>query len=226
MSTEISTITTDGFAVQERTTSASAIVGKMMKFIDGDFIIDKTETLPDDTRLVANAVVTAWVKWQDGRPVDHRVTPPGQMHPTREEFDDLDRSQWPLAFGQPSDPWKDTRYLHLLDQRTGTDYTFVTDTNGGRKGIADLKGAIANVRYAHPVAMPIVIPESVDMKTQYGTKQRPQFRVVDWIGKQQAPMRGAPTVKHGHSGKSDPISSGVALKSDMNDDIPFAPEFR
>jgi glutamate dehydrogenase (NAD(P)+) len=145
---------------------------------------------------------------------------------SEEEVDDRDRSQWPLAFGQPSDPWKDTRYLHLLDQRTGTDYTFVTDTNGGRKGIADLKGAIANVRYTHPVAMPIVIPESVDMKTQYGTKQRPQFRVVDWIGKQEAPMRGAPTVKHGHSGKSDPISSGVALKSDMNDDIPFAPEFR
>jgi hypothetical protein len=44
--------------------------------------------VPEGTKLVAVVVVTAWVHWVDG------------------------------IGDQPEGPWKDTRYLHLIDQKT------------------------------------------------------------------------------------------------------------
>jgi hypothetical protein len=34
--------------------------------------------VPEGTKLVAVAVVTAWVHWVDGKPIEHRVTYAGQ----------------------------------------------------------------------------------------------------------------------------------------------------
>jgi hypothetical protein len=177
----ISTVANDGFSVQEKA-SSSSIIGRLVKFVDGQFRTDKVEILPIGTRLVANAVVTAWMHWVDGKPVDHLVTQPGQLHPDREDMPELDPANWPPGLNsEPNDPWKDTRYLHLIDRQTGADYTFVTDSFGGRRAIAELKSQIANVRSAHPMAIPMVALGSVPWKTKFGTKLRPQFNVVEWI---------------------------------------------
>jgi hypothetical protein len=178
----------DGFDVQENTSSSSSIVGTMMKFTEGQYRINKDQTVPIGTRLVAKTVVTAWVHWVDQKPVEHRVTQPGQSHPLRVDLPDQDETAWPPGLNQePSDPWRDTRYLHLIDQKTGADYTFVTDGVGGRQGIADLKSAIANVRNAHPAALPIIALGSVPMKTKFGIRSRPQFNVVEWVGRDEEP---------------------------------------
>jgi hypothetical protein len=175
----------DGFAVQEKT-SASAIVGRLIKFDGSNFIVDKSEILPSGTRLVANAVVTAWVHWDDKKPVEHLITYAGQHHPEREELSDLDESQWPIGLnGEPNDPWKDTRYVHLIDQKSGADYTFITDSIGGRRGVADLKGQVANVRSAHPTAKPVVVLGPAPWKTRFGMKLRPNFAIVEWIGRDE-----------------------------------------
>ena len=84
---DLALMTTDGFAVQENS-GASMIIGRMLKFTDGRFTVDKTETLPASTTLVAVGVITAWVKWEDSRPSAHRVTQPGQSHPYRDELGD------------------------------------------------------------------------------------------------------------------------------------------
>jgi hypothetical protein len=111
--TDITVTANDGFSVREKTTGT--IIGKMIKFQDGRHIVDKTETLPADTTLVAVGVVTVWVNWVDGKPIDHRVTQPGQQHPERDELPDQDQSLWqPGLNDEPSDPWRDTRYLHLI----------------------------------------------------------------------------------------------------------------
>jgi hypothetical protein len=86
---DLAIMNTDGFAVQENT-SASMIVGKMLKFSDGRFTVDKTETLPANVTLVAVGVITAWVRWEDSRPSEHKVTQPGQSHPYRDELPDQD----------------------------------------------------------------------------------------------------------------------------------------
>ena len=117
--TDIVVANTDGWAVQE-SVGASMIVGKMLKFLDGEFIADKTETLPADTTLAAVDVVTAWVHWDDKKPIEHRITHVGQSHPYRDELPDRDETKWPCGLNdEPSDPWRDTRYLRLTDPKTG-----------------------------------------------------------------------------------------------------------
>src|SRR4030081_2206858 len=108
--TEITTTDADGFAVKENS-SSNLISGKIVKFNDGRFTADKTEPLPPNTTLAAVNAVTAWVHWgDDGRPVEHRITQPGQRHPEREELPDQDQSLWPPGLNdEPSDPWRDTR---------------------------------------------------------------------------------------------------------------------
>jgi hypothetical protein len=212
---DVATTNGDGFGVQENSGDTS-IVGKMLKFTDGRYTVDKTETLPADTTLVAVNVMTAWVRWEGGKP-EHRVTKPGQLHPDREDLPDLDESQWPPGLNdEPSDPWRDTRYLHLIDPQTGGDYTFVTDSYGGRRAVGDLKSAIVNVRYAHPAAVPVVQLHSTTMKTRFGLKQRPEFKVVGWRGKQETPAGPVKAV----SARPDPISTGRPRNDDMNDEIP------
>ncbi len=100
----------DGFSVAERG-SGNLIVGKMVKFTtDSKYKVDKADLGPDNTRLVALDVTTAWVKWADDKPIEHRITRPGQVHPDREDLADQVEETWPDGLnGEPADPWRDTR---------------------------------------------------------------------------------------------------------------------
>jgi hypothetical protein len=183
----------DGFSVAEKAGS-NLIFGKMVKFtVDGKFKIDKADTLPDYTHLVATDVTAAWVNWRGGKPLEHRITYPGQLHPDREDLPDQDKASWERGLnGEPADPWRDTRYLRLIDPRTGQDYTFVTDTYGGRKALGDLKSQIGNVRFAYPGAVPLIQLCSTMMKTAFGLKPRPEFKVIDWRNKNDSAVQFAP----------------------------------
>jgi hypothetical protein len=207
---EMTITTNDGFDVAEHV-GASMIVGKMLKFTDGQWICDKTEPMPANANLVAAGVITVWVRWQEGKPSEHRITQTGQLHPHRDELPDLDETKWPPGLNdEPADPWRDTRYLRLIDPNTGADYTFVTDSHGGRRAISDLKQQIANVRTAHPGAVPVVQLASTPMKTKFGQKARPDFKIVGWRGKRDDSRAG-----NGNNAQNN------AQNDDMNDDIPF-----
>ena len=200
----------DGFGVPENSGS-QFIVGKMTKFADGEYIVDKTEPLPADIELVALAVVAAWVHWVDGKPVEHRVTRDGQMHPDRDDLPDQDEALWPPGLdGEPTDPWKDSRYLRLIDPRTGMDYTFVTDSYGGRRSVGNLKSQIMNVRMAYPDAVPVVKPGTAPFKTSFGMKKRPDFKVIGWRNR-----KGGPRVK------DLPPKPLPQLGAQQDDSIPF-----
>jgi hypothetical protein len=204
----------DGFGVQENTGS-QFIVGKLVKFNDGEYIVDKTETLPADTELVAIGVITAWVHWVDGKPIEHRITRYGEVHPAREDLPDQDEAEWPPGLdGEPADPWKDTRYLRLIDPRTGADYTFVTDSYGGRRGVGNLKSQITNVRMAHPDAVPVVKLDKAPFKTSYGPRKRPDFKVIGWRHRD-----GGPTVAEMPPKPLPPL--GEPKKQPFDDTVPF-----
>jgi hypothetical protein len=206
----------DGFSVAEKGGS-NLIVGKMVKFtIDGKYKVDKADILPDDTRLVAIDVTTAWVRWNEERPSEHRITQPGQIHPDRDDLPDQDKATWePGLTGEPADPWRDTRYLRLIDPRTGQDYTFVSDTYGGRKAVGDLKSQIGNVRFAYPGAVPVVQLGSTMMKTSFGLKPRPEFKVIGWRNKNTAAMQLADGTQHKAAEKGP-----SEIEPPFNDQIP------
>jgi hypothetical protein len=179
MSQEIA-IFQDGFNVPERS-GANLIAGDIIKFVDGIYRQNKTEILTAPIRRVAIRVITAWVHWENNQPTEHRITQPGQLHPDRDDLPDQDKAVWPIGIGGlSSDPWRNTRYLKLVDPRTGSVSTFVTDSTGGRIAIGRLKEAISNVRCAEPHAVPLIELDTVPMKTKYGTKPRPDFRIIEW----------------------------------------------
>jgi hypothetical protein len=173
----------DGFSVPERSGS-NLIRGIIIKFRDSTYLANKTEELqqaPHGPTFVALGACTAWVRWKNNKPVEHRITQPGQAHPWREDLGDDDQTEWERGLGGlPSDPWRDTRYLYLLNPRTGKAYTFVTDSVGGRMAVGELKDAIMTVRQAQPGALPVVQLATSSMKTKYGIKPRPDFKIVDW----------------------------------------------
>ena len=206
----------DGFSVAERAGS-NLLVGKTAKFTtDAKYSVDKADTLPDNTTLVAMDITTAWVKWQNGKPVEHRITQPGQVHPDRADLPDQDKTTWERGLnGEPSDPWRDTRYLRLIDPRTGQDYTFVTDTYGGRKAVGGLKSQTSNVRFAYPGAVPLVQLGSTMMKTAFGLKPRPEFKIVGWRNNGNAPVQ----LTHGPQNKP-PEQNLSEIEPPLNDQIP------
>jgi hypothetical protein len=206
----------DGFSVAEKR-GGNLIVGKMLKFtIDSKYKVDKADILPDNTTLVAIDVTTAWLNWDGNKPIEHRITQPGQVHPDREDLPDQDETTWEAGLnGEPTDPWRDTRYLRLIDPRTGQDYTFVTDTYGGRKAVGELKSQISNVRFAYPGAVPVVQLGSTMWKTGFGLKPRPEFKVIGWRNKGNAP------VQLPHSPQNKPPEQNLSeIEPPFNDQIP------
>jgi hypothetical protein len=230
-----SAVADDGFAVRENRSTNSPIIGKMVKFTnDAKFVFDKTSVLSAEMTLVVVGIWTGWVHWVDGQTVEHRQTRAGQVHPDKEDMPDRDQSLWPMSrfTNGPEDPWKDTRYTHMIDPQTGADYTLVGDTYGMRKGVSELKSQIGNVRTAHPGALPIVQLRSGIMPSKkFGPKPYPVFLVVGWHGRQEgaAPLQtgqgAAPLQVEQQPAprrQNDPISSGLPAKNDdMDDDIPF-----
>ena len=106
------------------------------------------------------------------------------MHPRHEDLPDRDKTLWqPGLDGKPADPWKDSRYMHLIDLRTGQDYTFVTDTDGGRMAVGELKNAIRNVRIARPGALAVIKLDTGTFKSRkFGLVPRPVFEIVEYRG--------------------------------------------
>jgi hypothetical protein len=163
----------------------SLIVGTMIKygFNEKTFYINGAEADPSDTYAVLDVVV-AWVRWgaAGGKP-EHRITKPGQHHPEREELPDQNEEEWQIGRdGKPEDPWKDNRYVLVVNTATAAEFTFVTDTVGGRRAISDLKNEISKARRSLPGAIPIVKLISTTMPTSYGIKPRPGFKVEGWHG--------------------------------------------
>jgi hypothetical protein len=190
----------DGFAVKENSAS-NLIDGKLVKFNE-KYLADKVAMESDDlVPLAVMGIATVWVHWKDNRPTEHLVTQTGQNHPLRDELGDLDESEWPPGLNdEPSDPWRDTRYLRLVHLKTGAGYTFVTDSKGGIRATADLKAAVARVRFANPGAVPVIQLATTTWKTKYGQKTRPDFKVIGWRG---------------------PQGQTSLTKDDMDDSIPF-----
>jgi hypothetical protein len=195
--------------------SGGTIRGKIIKFSDGHYLVG-TESVTG-IELVAMDVLTAWVRWAENKPTEHRVTKARERHPDREELGDLDKTKWEIGLnGEQADPWVDSRYLYLANAHDGAEYTFVTSSAGGRKAIGDLKGQIANIRYAHPTAIPVVKLDVEKWKTRFGLKPKPLFRVLDWkrAGGNEPIKQIAPT-------KLEAFADDAPAYEDMNDEIPF-----
>jgi hypothetical protein len=174
--TQNAMVPVDGF--DDDAATESPLRGTVLRFDDHKYF---NYSEPYDVRGRTFKVVNkadGWQKLAEGIPPEYRMRKPGQPRPPQPFVDEKD---WPPGFGgqQPTHPWKLTRYLYLLDAKSGEVLTFWSNTTGGRVAFDELSDQIKIVRNAQPDAVPIIALESTMMPTQYGTKKpRPFFRIV------------------------------------------------
>jgi hypothetical protein len=219
----------DGFDVEEPV-GTGLVRGSLLRFKDPDFLVNGSDHLPEDvTQFTVVSMTTCWTRWWNEQPT-HVVTQPGQQHPRRDELGDLDEKLWQKGKdGTKTDPWADTRHLVLVHDGSAATFTFVTSTTGGRIAISELKDAIKLRRRARPRSYPIVALETMTMKTRFGDRLRPHFRIVDWHeGEEPAPAAAPPTRPKPPQAMRIPASEIIgAVRGELttaevlDDDIPF-----
>jgi hypothetical protein len=217
----------DGFDVSEPTTGG-LVKGKLLKFRDESFLIGGNEHMPENvTQLIVVSMTTLWTRWAgEGKPPTHLITRSGQSHPRRDELPDQDEALWPKGLDGKADPWADTRHVTMIHDTSAQVYTFTTSTHGGRIAVSELKDAIALRRRVRPGSCPVVELTTAPMKTRFGERLRPAFKVVGWIEPEaQAPatpptpptfLSPAETLKVMREGPA-----ALASAEQLSDQIPF-----
>jgi hypothetical protein len=189
----------DGFAAAAAEADSKTLKGELIKFVDGVWTVGGTP-VPAGTQFVPERVFACWVRWDDRKPVEYVWPRPSGLLPGRDTLSHLEEGDWPAGIdGEPSDPWRNTRYIWLLDPATMQSFTHTNSTVGMRLAYEALGRAVATMRKAHPTALPIVELSSQPMKTKRGTKLRPHFAVVGWRG----------------------VGGPPQIENDMNDALPF-----
>lgn len=172
----------DGWSDTAKEANNRLLKGTLIRFSDWRWQRGKEQVpMPEGTQLVATNMVTAWVKWSDGKPSETRVREPGQRLLDREELGDNDPADWSDGpDGKPRDPWQLTRFVHMISPTTAESYTFSTSSWGGREAVLNLSDAIERMRSVHAGAVPVVELGAAPMQTRYGKKSKPVLKIVGW----------------------------------------------
>jgi hypothetical protein len=146
---------------------------------------------------------------------EYLMRQPGQVRPPRPHVDEAD---WPLDFnGKPAHPWKLTRYLYLMDTKTGEVSTFCSNTIGGQVAFDQLSQQVKITRGVQPGAIPIISLESALMPTQFGSKKpRPHFRIVGYK------LRSDISTQNLLTDETEPLAEiqKPSIAEEMNDELP------
>jgi len=217
----------DPFEAFADVTAPQHIVGQLLRFNKGDFVVGeeaKKEIAPGSV-FTANldAMLTGWVRWEDGKPGPHamQLVSENRPVPRREELGDTDQAQWELGSdGEPRDPWAFTVYLPLLG---GDDelYTFSTSSKGGHKAIGKLCRFYARSRKLKPECHPRVALQGDSYPHhEYGRIKVPVFSPCGWEPKQKfnEALEAAGLIAPAAPPLEAPLPP---VRDDLNDEIPF-----
>jgi hypothetical protein len=168
--------------------SSNNIVGKLMRFSKGDWLIGDDE-VPVGTQMIANMdnLLIGWILWEDKKPEETimGLLKEGHRPQKRETLGHDDESVWPTdKDGKAQDPWQETNYLPLKDPKDGELYTFSTSSTGGRGAISKLCKDYGTKRRMHPNQFPIVALNVDSYKhkdTTLGRIKVPEFKIVGWV---------------------------------------------
>lgn len=172
--------------------SQRSIVGKLLKFSKGDFLVgENNDEMEEGTELVANMdeLMVGWIRWADNKPTDQimgRVSE-GYQPPRRNELGDDDKNQWEIdEQGQPRDPWQFSNYLIMKEKGGDELYTFTTSSRGGLNAIGELCKSYGKSMRQKPDDFPVVtlkVGSYQHSNRAYGRIKFPIFEVTDWAAK-------------------------------------------
>ena len=185
------------------------IIGKLLKFAQGDYVAGEGgEKIKEGTKVVAimDELSTGWVRWQDNKPIEHRVGRvidkfvPAQ----KRDLPDRDEALWETdEDGKPRDPWQFVNYLPVKNVETDEFYTLATGTRGGLSAIADLCRHYARDVKQHPDCFPVIALKSGSYPHKNKAYGRVKIPILTPVGR--TTRDGAP----------------MPVGQDMSDEIPF-----
>jgi len=183
-------------------TSASAvrnsphqIKGTLLTFADRQYLAGvgqfRTE-VPLGTRFIVMETCAGWRRWEGGKIVEF-VSAIANHYPQRHELGYTDESKWgPGPGGKPADVWQDARMAWLLREIDLAEYTFAIATGGGRAAVDDLRRSMQNANLLRPGQFPVVELAWRPMHTSYGTKSKPDLKIVGWWQPTETPSIAPP----------------------------------
>jgi len=199
-------------------TSERLIRGSILRCVDGKWA-DALGIAPPE-RLVALGTTQALQCWSGGKPTDTVMARPGEPLPNVDELNaQVPQEEWEVGLdGKPRAPWVRQYVAYFLDPLSAEAYTFLNGTFGAKIAVERLADRVANMqRLRGGNALPVVKLEARPMKTKFGTKQRPEFTIVEWreIGGTGEEVKA---IEHQPIGK--PVKAPTASE-ELNDEIPW-----
>jgi hypothetical protein len=150
------------FEAYANETDTQRILGALLKFTKGDWLIGRDGEECPEKELVAvvPGLVHGWIRWEDNRPVEQvmGLLIEGFVPPERNTLSHNDKATWELdAGGESRDPWQQGLYLPMVTVDGETVYTFTTSSDGGRRrGVAPLCSEYGHRIRQHPNELPVV----------------------------------------------------------------------
>jgi hypothetical protein len=181
----------DPFAAYADAIAPKFILGQLLRFSKGDYVAgERDELIPLGTKFIAGVdlLLTGWVRWEGGKPVEHRMVRviDGHSPDPRSELGYLDQSTWEKdAAGEPRDPWQLTNYLPMVDEANAV-FTFTTSSRGGMSALADLCRSYSKSRQSHADDFPVIelrCGSYQHQNAQFGRIKFPEFKRVGWVSK-------------------------------------------
>jgi hypothetical protein len=171
--------------------SPRQLQGTVSTFVDGRYYAGtgkfKTEMLAS-TRYIVMEVWAGHKRWEDGRVVECVAEIDGH-YPQRHELGYTDERTWaPGPGGKPADPWQDSREVVLMREVDLSEFTFCTSTGGGRAAVDALRRSMQNANLLRPGQMPVFELQWRPMHTSFGTKSKPDLKIVGWWRPEQTTL--------------------------------------
>jgi hypothetical protein len=223
----------DGIEGDDRPQGAGIIQGTLVKFTnEAEWTTRDGDALAANLELVAVDVARVVQKWQDQQPVETIILQPHQKFPDIEEMNEkVPKKEWVEGpDGNLRGPWQAQHIVYLLDPKTMDKYTFPTGTTGGRIGVRELVDKTMWMRRLRgPSVHPVITLADAFMKTKWGGRQRPHFKIVRWVrlggegGEVEALPPPTPPPPQTTAQSDLPLKEveEPSLKEEMGDEIPF-----
>ncbi len=196
------------------------IQGTIAGCVDGVWAARDGSTLPSP--LIALGTALALQCWREEKPVETIVKRPGQPLPDLEALNAaIPEADWEDGLdGNPRPPWVRQHAVYLLDPKDASVFTYINSTAGASIAVRELKDKVKMMRALRGAnVVPVVELSAKPMKTKFGVKQRPHFKIIEWRelgGSRVASATPPPAIEH-VSSPVKPVSSEKVL----DDSIPF-----
>lgn len=193
---------TNPFEEYGNAATARGIEGTLLTFHKGDYLAgqEKKEVpLGTEFEALIDKLMTGWVCWQDGMPVDKEnmgLVAERFVPPRRKELGDLDKTLWERdPKGQEQDPWQLTNYLPMRRIDNGEIYTFATNSKGGLTAVGELCKLYGKEMRQRPDQDPVIGLDAssyMHRNSRIGRVDVPVLNnIVDWIAKDGGDTSGS-----------------------------------